>query len=328
MIRLIFIPILFLFFACSKDNNNVTPTVITPTPTFTIVNNQETMPVWVHGKTDANCILLAVHGGPGSDVLEFRTYQNGTGFKAVEAQYLVAYWQQRASGQSFGSDNASLFTIDQYVQDLDKVVDEIKTRYPNKKIALFGHSWGGMLTSSYLKDATRRAKINGWIDAAGATDATNLLSHTKTNLNAEADARIALNENTAYWQDVKKQLQNTATNVNALAYSVLEKIPQVTIKVNNAEFNFTTRAAASNNVLFSQIVATDNSASLINFNKPVLMIWGKYDFAVSKQIRNKALLNLTNAQVTNIEMLASGHYMMFHEPNLFATSVTNFLKSL
>jgi pimeloyl-ACP methyl ester carboxylesterase len=325
MTRLILIPILFLFGACDKEN--ATPT-ITPEATFFVTNNQETMPVWVHGKSDATCILLAVHGGPGSDVLEFRTYQNGSGFKDVEAQYLVAYWQQRASGQSYGTDNTSLFTIDQYIQDLDKVVDEIKTRYPNKKIALFGHSWGGMLTSSYLKDATRRAKINGWIDAAGATDATNLLNYSKVDLNAEADDRIALNENSAYWQDVKTQLLSPNTNVNALAYSVLEKVPQVTIKVNNADFKFTTRAYTSNNALFPQIVATDNSASLINFNKPVLMLWGKYDYAVSKQIRNKALLNLTNAQVTNIEMPASGHYMMFHEPSLFASTVINFLNSL
>ena len=138
MIRLFLASLVVFALACSKKDD---APIITPTPTFTVENNHETMPVWVHGKSDAGCILIAVHGGPGSDVLDFRTYQSGTGFKKIEEDYLVAYWQQRSAGQSYGSDDTTHFTIAQYVQDLDKVVDEIKARYPNKKIALLGHSW-------------------------------------------------------------------------------------------------------------------------------------------------------------------------------------------
>jgi len=322
-LTLFLIPILVLLASCKKGKSDSS---ITPSPTFTVANNQETMPVWVAGKADASVILLAVHGGPGSNVLDFKTCQNGIAFKAVESKYLVAYWQQRASGQSYGADKTALFTIDQYVQDLDKVIDEIKSRYPDKKIALFGHSWGGMLTSSYLKDAARSAKVDGWIDAAGVTDGINIINYSIEDLNSEADARIALNENATFWQSIKKNVQ--AENANLFAYSVVEKIPQVTTKVDNDQFKFTKRGENSLVELYPQILATDNSASLSNLKKPVLMLWGKYDFVVSKRIRNKALLNLTNAQVTNLEMPASGHYMMFHEPDLFATSIINFLNSL
>jgi pimeloyl-ACP methyl ester carboxylesterase len=301
---------------------------ITPTPTFTVVNAGETMPVWVEGKKDARVILLAVHGGPGSDVLDFRNHRGGTGFQGVEAQYQVAYWQQRASGQSVGENNTSRYTISQYVEDLDKVVDELKRRYPDKKLALLGHSWGGMLTSSYLADGTRRAKVDGWINAAGVTNGTTLFALTRADLIAEADARIALGENTAYWQNVKVQAQNAAANVNALAYEVETKIPQITNPINMSEFKFSQRAGASNSTLLPAVVATNNTASLRNFNKAVLVLWGQYDFAVSRRMRDEAVQNLTSSTITSVRFSASGHYMMFQEPVLFASSINTFLSRL
>jgi pimeloyl-ACP methyl ester carboxylesterase len=325
MKHLFFVTLLSLLLSCNETDKPVT---IVPTPTFILANDEENMPVWVEGKADAKAILVVVHGGPGSDALDFRNYLGGTGFLKLEQQYQVVYWQQRAAGQSFGSDKTALFTIEQYVRDLDKLLDEVKLRYPNKKIALLGHSWGGMLTSSYLKEADKRAKVDAWIDAAGVSDGTNLFEATKVDLKAEADSRITINDNPAFWQDVKMQLQNPSTNVNALAYSVVDKISEVPIKVNNADFKYSARALKSNGALFPSILLTDNSASLLNFNKPVLMLWGKYDFAVSKQIRDKALNNLKNAQVTNIVFTKSGHYMMFHEPELFASSVNSFLGKL
>lgn len=322
------ITILSFFVATGCDKDELSAINFNPAETFRVVNAEETMPVWVYGKADANRIILAVHGGPGSDVLDFRNYQNGIAFKQIENTYLIAYWQQRASGQSSGSDNTNYFNINQYVADLDKVVDELKSRYPNKDIVLLGHSWGGTLTSTYLKDATRRAKIKAWIDAAGAHNGTTLSQTTIADINAEANARIAANENVAYWQNVKQQLISSPNTANSLAYSVTEKIPEVTVKVNNSDFKYTNRAITSNGKLFPEILATNNNSFLNQFNFKTLLIWGKYDFAVSKTYRNEALSNLPTANVTSIEFPASGHYMMFHEPNLFATSVINFVNTL
>ena len=77
--------LILVFISCSEDNDNnknVTK------ESFTVTNKEEKMPVWVHGKSDAKYILLAVHGGPGSDVLDFRNYKNGTGFKAIEDKFI------------------------------------------------------------------------------------------------------------------------------------------------------------------------------------------------------------------------------------------------
>ncbi|WP_316634314.1 hypothetical protein [uncultured Flavobacterium sp.] len=88
------------FTSCDKNDSetNVPTTQFTPTATLVVNNAEESMPVWVNGNKDSKCIILAVHGGPGSDVLDFKTYQEGIAFKKIEEKCLVAYWQQRASG--------------------------------------------------------------------------------------------------------------------------------------------------------------------------------------------------------------------------------------
>jgi pimeloyl-ACP methyl ester carboxylesterase len=128
---------------------------------------------------------------------------------------------------------------------------------------------------------------------------------------------------------VKDILQTNQNLINYIAYKVVELIPEVPIKVNNDDFVFTTRATASNAVLFPEIVTKDYTTSLANnFNKPVLFLWGKYDFAVSKKLRDSLIPKLTANKITNISFDASGHYMMFHEPTKFSTSITDFIKTL
>lgn len=316
-----------LSFSCTKaiyQTDNVEPE-----PTFFIENKTEKMPVWVYGKEDSKYIILPVHGGPGSEALDFRNYKGGIGFRTIEDDYLVAYWQQRASGQSSGVGDESLFTIDQYVDDADKVIDELKALYPDTEIILFGHSWGGMLTSSYLGDTQRSAKVKAWVNAAGVHNGTTIEETTLDDINNEADKRIEADVNVDYWNDVKQELKDNADKANALAYEVVNKIPEVPIKVDNSEFNFELKSLLSNKVLFPQILKTNNTSILASgFELPTLILWGDYDFAVSKTIRDEALQNLSSAKVTNVNFHASGHYMMFHEPELFANSMKDFIAKL
>ena len=319
--------------SCSKSDSDsggdVSTTKFSPTATLVIKNAEENMPVWVDGNKDSKFIILAVHGGPGSDVLDFVNYQNGTAFKKIQEKYLVAYWQQRASGQSIGSDNKKYFTIAQYVDDTDKVVDQLQKTYPGKKIVLLGHSWGGTLTSSYLKDAAHRAKITAWIDAAGLHNGTTVFETSTIDVNTEADARIKADDKAEEWEATKKLLKENPEKINSIAYAVTQIIPEVLIKVHNdTDFKLTNRALTSNSALFEQIIKTNNNAILKDITMPCLVLWGKYDFAVSKTYRNELLQNIGSKNVTSIDFNASGHYMMFHEPDLFAKSVIDFVGTL
>ncbi|QZE15260.1 alpha/beta hydrolase [Halosquirtibacter laminarini] len=316
-----------LLIACGGGDKAVEK--VYPKATFEVTNAEETMPVWIHGNENSDFILLPVHGGPGSDVLDFRTYKGGDGFKDIETNHLVGYWQQRASGASKGSDDKKHFTIAQYVEDLDKVIDQLKDRYPNKKIVLLGHSWGGMLTSSYLKDATHKDKIVAWIDAAGVTNGKTLMAQTREDVQKEAEVRIAKKENTDYWEKVVTQIKSSKTNANVLAYQVTKYIPEVLIKVDNhKDFVINQRGILSNSTLFNEILKTDNTQNVAAFTKPILILWGKYDFAVSASQKKEIEAVVNAKQITNVVFPASGHYMMFHEPTMFAKSINDFIKTL
>ncbi len=188
-----------------------------------------------------------------------------------------------------------------------------------------------MLSSSYLKDAARRDKITAWIYAAGLQNGTTMQETTIADLNTEADARIAADQNINEWEIVKNELSENPSlaTANKFAYSVTNMIPEVLIKVSNTtDFKFTTRAISSNAALFEEITKTNNNPVLKNVTMPCLILWGKYDFAVSKTYEKEFLANIASKNVTAIDFNASGHYMMFHEPELFAKSVINFTTAL
>lgn len=311
----------------SCENPSVTATVIDDT--VIVHHDEEDMPLWLHGKSTSNTVILIVHGGPGSDVMDYRNYKGGLGFRRLENNYIVAYWQQRASGLSQGPDNTAYYTIPQYAEDCEVVVDSLIARYPGKQIVMMGHSWGGMLTSYYLRTATRRAKITAWVDIDGVHNGTILFEKSAQDLNTAADERIALGENVNYWTYVKQQVASGNNNtINALSYDCVEYIDQVPVKVPRSDFTFTPRAIHSNQNIFPVLVSTNNNSYLPSYTLPTLVLWGKYDYSVSKQIRDQ-LLNLSgSSNLVSVEFSASSHLPMFQEPDAFAEAIENFIEGL
>ncbi len=102
--------------------------------------------VMIRGGNIANPILILLHGGPGFPEMRlFRTF-NG----ALEQYYTVVYWMQRGTSKSFDRRMpASSLTIEQFIADLDELVDMMRKRFGKDKVALYGHSWGSVLGVLY-----------------------------------------------------------------------------------------------------------------------------------------------------------------------------------
>lgn len=98
--------------------------------------------VMIRGESLANPPLILLHGGPGlSETFFFRHFNT-----PLERNFTVVYWDQRGSGKSFDSDiPASSMTVEQFVTDLDELVEWVRRRVGEKKVVLFGHSWGSVL---------------------------------------------------------------------------------------------------------------------------------------------------------------------------------------
>jgi pimeloyl-ACP methyl ester carboxylesterase len=95
--------------------------------------------VMIRGESVANPPLILLHGGPGLSETGFFRHFNAP----LEKSFTVVYWDQRGAGKSFDSDiPRSSMTVEQFISDLDELVDAVCKRLGKTKVAIFGHSWG------------------------------------------------------------------------------------------------------------------------------------------------------------------------------------------
>ena len=100
----------------------------------------------IRGESVANPALVLLHGGPGLSETALFRYFNAP----LEKSFTVVYWDQRGAGKSFHRDiPRSSMTVEQFVADLDELVDAVCERLGKTKVALFGHSWGSVLGPLY-----------------------------------------------------------------------------------------------------------------------------------------------------------------------------------
>ncbi len=87
--------------------------------------------------------LLVLHGGPGAhhDYLLPQMLELG-------GDYELVFYDQRGGGQSKTDDRAPI-TWQTHVEDLDRVVDELRI----EPLTLLGYSWGGLLAMLYAIEA-------------------------------------------------------------------------------------------------------------------------------------------------------------------------------
>jgi pimeloyl-ACP methyl ester carboxylesterase len=155
--KLIIVPFtllfLFIFFSCEKEVQEIDEE-------FYIPVQKSNLFVRVVGNPNKP-IIIDLHGGPGGyGAFNHEFYRN-----YLEEDYLLIYLDQRGCGKSDAEENTSLLTMEQYVEDLDVVVDTFKNKYKNKKINLFGSSWGGTYGLLYL--INHQEKINAFVCASG-----------------------------------------------------------------------------------------------------------------------------------------------------------------
>ena len=102
--------------------------------------------LWFRGVDVDKPAVILLHGGPGaSEAALFRHFNSD-----LERAFLMVYWEQRGTGRSYrDSIPTESMTIDQFVCDLDEVVDLVRERFHKDRIVLLGHSWGSAIGLLY-----------------------------------------------------------------------------------------------------------------------------------------------------------------------------------
>ena len=99
---------------------------------------------WIvtRGQDVNNPIIIMLSGGPGgTEMGRFLKYN-----KELEKDFIVVNWEQRGSGKSYPSiKNKEDMVLDQYVSDINELVNYLKDKYDKEKVYLLGHSWGTII---------------------------------------------------------------------------------------------------------------------------------------------------------------------------------------
>jgi pimeloyl-ACP methyl ester carboxylesterase len=127
----------------------------------------------IRGASIANPALVMLHGGPGLSETSLFRYFNAP----LERSFTLVYWDQRGAGKSYRRDiPPSSMTVEQFISDLDELVDATRERLGKAKVAIFGHSWGSVLGPLYAARFPDRVaayvgsgQIGDWAAAERAT---------------------------------------------------------------------------------------------------------------------------------------------------------------
>jgi pimeloyl-ACP methyl ester carboxylesterase len=129
--------------------------------------------VMIRGERVDNPPLILLHGGPGlSETALFRHFN-----APLEESFTLVYWDQRGAGKSYDRTiPRSSMTVEQFISDLDELVEVVRTRVGWTKVALFGHSWGSALGVLYAARAPEKVaayvgsgQVSDWSKGEAAT---------------------------------------------------------------------------------------------------------------------------------------------------------------
>jgi proline iminopeptidase len=121
--------------------------------------------LWFRGIDVEKPAVILLHGGPGaSEAALFRHFNSD-----LEHEFLMVYWEQRGTGRSYhASIPPESMTIDQFVRDLDDVVELVRERFHKERVVLLAHSWGSAIGLLYA--ARHPAKVAAYVGVGQVAD--------------------------------------------------------------------------------------------------------------------------------------------------------------
>jgi pimeloyl-ACP methyl ester carboxylesterase len=335
--------VVFLFMtSCQKEKITIGTSV---SDDFYVENSGASMRVLVEGNTVSKVFIVFVHGGPGASAYFYNTdyIKSNLGDK-----YACVFWDERNAGASQGTSNGKDLTLPQMTDDLKKVIQVIRFRYgQDSNIFLLGHSFGGLLTSSFMTTDNNQSMVQGWIFADGSQNYPLNDSLTRQMLLINGQQQIALNKNKSKWEEIvsycnlhtsgfsfdeSMQLEEYAeaaetyfdevTKVDYLKLfekdAINEDWPLTSILV-----NYLYSSAAEINKV---IAKAEFSSLLFKVEVPVLILFGQYDFVCPKGLGDDLYNHISSTQKKIVISPISGHDIMLQDEVLFCNEIDEFVR--
>ena len=337
--------ILFILFfiSCQKEIISVGTNV---SDTFYLDNADASMRILVEGNTLSHTFLLIVHGGPGVSSFIYNTdyiSQN------IEDKYAVVYWDQRNAGGSQGNANGDHLNLPQMTEDLKKVIELIKYRYgQGSEVFLLGHSFGGLLTASFMTTGTNQSMVKGWIFADGSQNYPLNDTLTRQMLLTVGQQQVQLKKNVDNWNTIidycNVHTGNFSFEESNQLYTFATEAETYFNKVKKMDFFSLLKAnPVANNWPVTSIVLNLRYSSIAPFNRdlaktefssvlnkvttPTLLLWGKFDFICPKGLIEDLYNRISTSDKKIAVSTISGHSMMWQDESFFCKEVNEFIST-
>lgn len=235
-------------------------------------------------------LIINLHGGPGGySGIDIKLMEPG-----IEDKFLIAYLDQRGYGKSLASSDSSRLNVEQYIEDLDIVIDSLMNRYNKKQVNLMGSSWGGMYGFLYM--LSHQEKINSYACIDGKVN-SHYQNHSlidyeikKANELLQTDIsdskRIELKFIVSELKRIEKSnFEHFHTDVNWMKHEVPPKLGF------NAYF-----ADTSKIISFKDVLQDTALMNLMKYTKEEYARVGKKAETVNRAFRNNAAYNNINIE--------------------------------
>jgi len=172
------------------------------------------LPIYSRGNKDSDVVILWTHGGPGSSGMYYGDIDE---ISSLHNDYHIIYWDQLSSGGSMGNPDKDDFTVENFSNQLDGVVNIVNNRYKPKKLYLLGHSWGGYLVSYYLADSVEHQEnFEGLILLNPILDIPRALTTSIEYVDEYAKDKISIGEEVDFWKDALDWYSENLTDTGIL----------------------------------------------------------------------------------------------------------------
>ena len=275
----------------------------------------------IEGKKKDLPVVICLHGGPGSPV-PFSVGARGL-FPEWTDRAVMVYWDQLGCGINNRKIDDS-FSIGSFVDMTCDLVGEIKNRFPQNKIYLFGISWGSVLA---LKTALRIPEKLGGALCYGQFLENNFFSEEVLNAFSSAPkkvqkrvAKIVKTGADCEYKVFDKNLKtlfrymNKYTNAYFNKHSEPVKIGGI-VKglMSRPDYRFRAFMAVvkngyrGNQSLWRELVKIHLSEELDNLQIPYRILQGDTDIVTSTALVQRAAEECGNENVTCKTVRDSGH---------------------
>lgn len=168
----------------------------------------------IEGKSKTLPVVVCLHGGPGSPI-PFSVGCRGL-FPDITDRLIMVYWDQLGCGiNNREIDNS--FTIEHFVQMTVDLIKEIRARFPQNKLYLFGMSWGSILA---LHSAVRVPDLIDGVVTCGQVVTAPMLSDSAFDA---VEASSAPAKQKSFARDLRARRQNPTLKEMMMLSKIIRK---------------------------------------------------------------------------------------------------------